>query len=224
MKVLIVEDNRIINKNILKFLKLEWFQVEWVFDGATWFDKAISTDYDIILLDIMIPVIDWVTLCKRILEKKKVPVIMITAKDTIEDKIIWLDSWADDYIVKPFDLWELVARIYAVLRRWKKEVFEAIKYKDIEIDIQKKEVCKEGVKVDLTLKEFFILEYLIKHRSESVSRTDIINYLWWWEDWLFEWDNKLDVYISNLRKKLDKKLIETIKWFWYRINLQNENL
>jgi two-component system alkaline phosphatase synthesis response regulator PhoP len=164
-----------------------------------------------------------VTLCKKILEQKKIPIIMITAKDTVEDKIYWLESWADDYIVKPFDLWELVARINAVLRRWNKEIYDTITFNDIQIDIHKKEVYKNNAKIELTLKEFLILEYLINNCDKSVSRTDIISYLWGWEEWLFDGDNKLDVYISNLRRKLHKDMIETIKWFWYRINLKHEN-
>lgn len=219
MKILIIEDNRVINKNILKYLKIEWFNVDGVFDGQTGFDMAISNNYDLILLDIMIPIIDGITLCKKILEKKKIPIIMITAKDTVEDRILWLESGADDYIIKPFDLGELVARIYAVLRRWNKELFDKIKYGDIEIDIQKKEITRNGNLIELTLKEFFILEYLINNRNQAVSRTDIISYIWWWEDSMFEADAKLDVYISNIRKKLDKTIIDTIKWFWYRINL-----
>ena len=217
MKVLIIEDNRSINKNIQKYLKLEWFYTEWVFDWKTGLETAISTD--LILLDIMLPVIDWITVCKKILEQKKVPIIMITAKDEIGDRILWLESGADDYIVKPFDLWELVARINAVLRRWNKEIYDEIQYGDISIFLAKKEIFKNNEKIDLTLKEFLILEYLIQNKNQAVSRTDIINYIWWWEDSMFEWDAKLDVYISNLRKKLDKSLIETIKWFWYRINM-----
>ncbi|EKE26230.1 MAG: two-component response regulator [uncultured bacterium (gcode 4)] len=219
MKVLIIEDNRSINKNIQKYLKLEWFYTEWVFDWKTGLETAISTDFDLILLDIMLPVIDWITVCKKILEQKKVPIIMITAKDEIGDRILWLESGADDYIVKPFDLWELVARINAVLRRWNKEIYDEIQYGDISILLAKKEIFKNNEKIDLTLKEFLILEYLIQNKNQAVSRTDIINYIWWWEDSMFEWDAKLDVYISNLRKKLDKSLIETIKWFWYRINM-----
>ena len=219
MKVLIIEDNRIINNNISRYLKIEWFYVESVFDWKTGFEKATQNDYDVILLDLMIPVIDGVTLCKMILQQKKIPIIMITAKDTIEDRIIWLDSWADDYIVKPFDLWELTARIYAVLRRWNKEIYEKIVFNDVEIDLQKREIYKNHEKVNLTLKEFLIMEYLLKNPSKAVSRTDILSYVWWWDEWMFESDYKLDVYISNLRKKLDKDLIETIKWFWYRINM-----
>ncbi|MDD2486833.1 MAG: response regulator transcription factor [Candidatus Gracilibacteria bacterium] len=219
MKILIVEDNRNINKNIQKYLKLEGFSIEGAFDGQTGYDMAMNNSYDLILLDIMIPVIDGITLCKKILEKKKIPIIMITAKDTIEDKIIGLDSGADDYIVKPFDLKELEARIYAVLRRGNKEMFDKIRFGDIEIDIQKKEITRNGTPIELTLKEFFILEYLIQNRNQAVSRTDIISYIWGGEDSMFEADSKLDVYISNIRKKLDKSIVDTIKGFGYRVNL-----
>jgi len=217
--IFIIDDEESILKMLIHWVKNQWGYNVKTFTSGIEALSALSENPDLILLDIMLPVIDWITVCKKILEQKKVPIIMITAKDEIGDRILWLESGADDYIVKPFDLWELVARINAVLRRWNKEIYDEIQYGDISIFLAKKEIFKNNEKIDLTLKEFLILEYLIQNKNQAVSRTDIINYIWWWEDSMFEWDAKLDVYISNLRKKLDKSLIETIKWFWYRINM-----
>lgn len=165
----------------------------------------------------MLPVLDGFEVCKKIREKKDTPIIIITARDETTDTIIGLESGADDYLVKPFDLKELETRMFAVLRRTKKKAFKEIVYKNIIIDLQKRTVRKDGEIVHIPLKEFLILEYLITNEGVAVSRTDIIDRIWGGEA-LFESD-KLDVYISNLRKKLSPDIIRTIKGYGYVFSL-----
>ncbi|MDD5377308.1 MAG: response regulator transcription factor [Candidatus Gracilibacteria bacterium] len=213
MKALLIEDNREISKNIKRYLELDSWTVDIAFDGQTGLDTALREDYDIILLDGMLPMMDGFEVCRKVQEKKDTPIIMITARDELSDTITGLESGADDYLVKPFDLKELETRMFAVLRRTKKKAFKEIVYDDIVINLQKRSVRKNGKVVHIPLKEFLILEYLITNEGTAVSRADIIGYVWGGES-LFESD-KLDVYISNLRKKLSPDIIETIKGYGY---------
>lgn len=217
MKILLVEDNREISKNIKRYMELDSWTVETAFDGQTGLDMALENDYDIVLLDGMLPVLDGFEVCKKIQENKHTPIIMITARDELSDKIVGLESGADDYLVKPFDLKELETRMFAILRRAKKEVFKDIVYKDIVINLQKRRIQKDGETVHIPLKEFLILEYLVMNEGVAVSRSDIIEHIWGGES-LFESD-KLDVYISNLRKKLSPDIIQTIKGYGYVFSL-----
>ena len=210
-KILLIEDNRDISDNIKEYLELEDFIIDRAFDWEEWIDKALLKKYDLILLDLMLPKIDGLTIARKITKKIDTPIIMITAKDSIEDKLTWFENWAIDYIVKPFDLRELEARIKARLKQW----HSIIEYNNIIIDLEKREFLKDNQKVKITTKEYLIFEYLYNNKDKVVTRTDIIEYVWW-ESELFDADWKLDVYISNLRKKLDKKIIETIKWVGYK--------
>lgn len=213
MKILIIEDNREISNNIKQFLELDWHIVTSEFSGDTGLEKAISDDFDMILLDVMLPVIWGFVIAEKIKARKQTPIIMITAKDTVEDTINWLKKWADDYIIKPFDLNELEARISAVSRRFISERFIIW---DLEVDIKKRKFIKDWKEVNLTQKEFLIVEYLFKNKGQPISRTDIIEDVWW-EEAIWENDSKLDVYISNIRSKLWKSFISTVKWFGYEI-------
>ena len=217
MKALLIEDNREISKNIKRYLEMDAWTVDIAFDGKTGLEMALASDYDIILLDGMLPMMDGFEVCKRIQEKKDTPIIMITARDELSDTITGLESGADDYLVKPFDLKELETRMFSVLRRSNKTAFKEIVYQNIVINLQKRSVQKDGHGVHIPLKEFLILEYLVTHEAKAVSRSDIINYVWGGES-LFDSD-KLDVYISNLRKKLSPKIIETIKGYGYIFSL-----
>lgn len=217
MKVLLVEDNREISKNIKRYLELDSWIVDFAFDGQTGLEMAIENEYDILLLDGKLPLLDGFEVCKKIRAQKDTPVILITARDEISDKIIWLECWADDYLVKPFDLKELEARMFVILRRAKWKVFQEIQFSNITINLQKRSIQKDGESIHVPWKEFLILEYLIIHEGVAMSRTDIIEYIWGSES-LFDSD-KLDVYISNLRKKLSPDIIQTIKGFGYIFTL-----
>ena len=178
MRVLLVEDNREISKNIKRYLELDAWKVDIAYDGKTGLEKALQEDYNIILLDGMLPVMDGLEVCKKVQAQKETPIIMITARDELSDTIHGLESGADDYLVKPFDLKELEMRMFAVLRRAQKQVFKEIIYNDIVINLQKREVEKGGEIIHIPLKEFQILEYLITHQGIAVSRTDIIDHIW----------------------------------------------
>lgn len=214
VKILLIEDNKEIRDNIKEYLELEAYEVDIAKDWEEWMDKALFKKYDLILLDLMLPKIDWITIARKIIRKLETPIIMITAKDSINDKLVWFENWAVDYIVKPFDLRELEARIKANLKiKTNNKIL--IEYNDIEIDLSKREFKKSWNMVNITTKEYLIFEFLYNNKDKLVTRTDIIEYVWGWDS-LFEADAKLDVYISNLRKKLDKNIIETVKWVWYK--------
>lgn len=215
MKILLIEDNKEISENIANYLKLENFEVEISNRWDDWYEKALLKKYDLILLDVMLPWMDGFNISEKLSRKIKTPILMITAKDSIEDKLKWFNNWIVDYIVKPFDLRELEARINIILRKNSNENNE-INIWEILFDLKSRVIKKNEEIIHLTQKEFLILEYLIKKNKEVVSRADLIEYVWWNSE-LYEVDAKLDVYISNIRKKLNKNIIETIKWVGYKI-------
>ena len=223
-KILLVEDNQQIAKNIKTYLGLEeGREVTTSYDGEKGLVLAKMHDYDLIFLDLMLPKIDGKSFCQTIRKTKNVPIIIITAKSQLEDKLELFDLGADDYLVKPFDLSELFARARALLRRGSKG--ECFQFGDIIVNLPKKEVKKiykaEEKIIHLTLKEFQILELLIQNKGRTLSRTDIITELRG-DDAIREADNKLDVYISTLRRKLNKNIITTMKWYGYCIWTQED--
>lgn len=211
--ILLIEDNKEISNNIKEYLELEDFIVDTAFDWEIWMDKALLKKYDLILLDLMLPEIDWLTISRKLSTKINTPIIILTAKDSIEDKLKWFETWAVDYIVKPFDLRELEVRIKT---RLKKELPNQIEYSDVKINLDKREFIKKWENIHITIKEFLIFEFLYKNKNRLLSRWDIIEYVWGKTE-LFDADWKLDVYISNLRKKIDKNIIETVRWVGYKI-------
>jgi len=214
MKILIVEDNKTIANNIKKYLELEWFEIFVAENWLYWLEVAKKNDFDLIVLDWMLPGMEWIEICQKIKKEKDIPIIMTTAKWQLEDKLEWFDMWADDYLVKPFDLEELFARINVLMKRsWWKNIFEKW---NLKIDLGAKKILKGKKEIKLTIKEYNIIEILINNLWIAISRTEIIQEVWWWDS-LFEWDGKLDVYISSIRKKLGKDLIETVKGFGYKI-------
>jgi len=214
MKILIVEDNKTIANNIKKYLELEWFEIFVAENWLYWLEVAKKNQFDLILLDWMLPGMEWIEICQKIKKEKDIPIIMTTAKWQLEDKLEWFDMWADDYLVKPFDLEELFARINVLMKRsWWKNIFEKW---NLKIDLGAKKILKGKKEIKLTIKEYNIIEILINNLWIAISRTEIIQEVWWWDS-LFEWDGKLDVYISSIRKKLGKDLIETVKGFGYKI-------
>jgi len=214
-KILLIEDNKEISSSIKEYLELEDYIIDIAFDWAEGLDKVFESKYDLILLDLMLPEIDWISIAKKIVRKIDTPIIMITAKDSIEDKLIWFESGAIDYIVKPFDLRELEMRIKTHLRP---KMLTLIEFWDVQVDLENREFIKWGEKLHVTTKEFMLLEYLFNNKGNLLTRTDIIEYVWWEED-IFEADGKLDVNISKLRKKIGKDAIETIKGIWYKMTI-----
>lgn len=216
MQILVIEDNKTIANNIKKYLELDGNTVFIAENGLYGLEVARKNDFDIIVLDLMLPGLEWEKVCAEIKKEKDIPVIMTTAKWQLEDKLEWFNVWADDYLVKPFDLEELEARIKVLTKR-KQWDSKPIKKWSISIDIQNRKVLKWTKEVKLTVKEYNILECLVKNIWIPLSRTDIIQEVWWWDS-LFDDDGKLDVYISTLRRKLGKDIIETVKGFGYRVN------
>ena len=216
MQILVIEDNKTIANNIKKYLELDGNSVFIAENGLYGLEVAKKNDFDIIVLDLMLPGLEWEKVCAEIKKEKDIPVIMTTAKWQLEDKLEWFNVRADDYLVKPFDLEELEARIKVLTKRnqWDSK---PIKKWSISIDIQNRKILKWNKEVKLTVKEYNILECLVKNIWIPLSRTDIIQEVWWWDS-LFDDDGKLDVYISTLRRKLGKDIIETVKGFGYRVN------
>lgn len=213
-KILLVEDSRDIRDSIKEYLELEDFLVDIASDWEEWIEKALNNNYDLILLDVMLPKIDGYTIALKSSRKNTTPIIMLTAKWSTEDKLKWFSSWVIDYIVKPFDLRELEARIKAHLHISSSKIIE---FWDIIVDLEKREFKKSKKDINISTKEFMIFKFLFDNKDKISNRTDIIEYVWGaWE--IFDADAKLDVYISNLRRKLWKNIISTVKWVWYKIN------
>ena len=220
MRILIVEDERRLSNVIKKGLCEDGFAVDQVFDGEEGQYLAESEQYDLIVLDIMLPKMDGLQLCRELRKKNiKIPVLMLTAKSTTEDKVAGLDSGADDYITKPFSFVEFRSRVHALIRRSQKDSFPTMKIEDLEVD-PLKHIVKRGEKtINLTPKEFAVLELLLRHKGEVVSRTMIIEHVW---DYHFDgMSNVVDVFVVALRKKIDcgskKKLIQTIHGVGYKV-------
>ena len=203
MKILVVEDERDLNRIITKHLKKNNYSVDSCFDGQEALDFISYSEYDLIITDIMMPNVDGYEFIDKLrANKNNTPVIMLTAKDTLEDKIVGLDSGADDYIVKPFEFDELLARIRVLMRRNYGLATNIIQIEEVTLDLAEKQVTKSGEIIDLTGKEYEVLEYLMKNKGSILSRDQILNHVW---DYEYEGaSNIVDVIIKNIRKKLDR--------------------
>ena len=203
MKILVVEDERDLNRIITKHLKKNNYSVDSCFDGQEALDFISYSEYDLIITDIMMPNVDGYEFIDKLrANKNNTPVIMLTAKDTLEDKIVGLDSGADDYIVKLFEFDELLARIRVLMRRNYGLATNIIQIEEVTLDLAKKQVTKSGEIIDLTGKEYEVLEYLMKNKGSILSRDQILNHVW---DYEYEGaSNIVDVIIKNIRKKLDR--------------------
>jgi len=220
MRLLIVEDEKTLANLIKKGFEEEGFAVDVAYDGEDGLYFAQNNAYDAIVLDIMLPIIDGVSLLKTLRRKNNsTPVIMLTAKDTLKDKVLGLDSGSDDYLTKPFSFEELLSRTKAIIRRRYATSSPIITINDLEIDTAKKTVKRANVAIELSAKEYALLEFLAVNKDKVVSRSMIIEHLYN-ED--FDLDsNIIDVFINKLRNKIDrnfnKKLIHTIRGMGYSI-------
>jgi len=227
MRILVVEDEKDLSDVIKKGLEEEGFVVNTVGDGQQAVDFAWDNEYDLIILDLMLPVKSGMQALKEIREYEiNTAVIILTAKDGVEDKIKGLNRGADDYLTKPFAFGELVARVRALLRRGIEENNNQLKTGDLVIDTVNHNVSRSGSEIPLTVKEYAVLEYLTRNRGQVLSRTQIEEHVW---DYRYgSTSNIVDVYIRYLRQKIDKdfepKLIETVHGRGYRIKvIENEN-
>ncbi|MGI1692134.1 response regulator transcription factor [Thermoanaerobacter uzonensis] len=219
-KILIIEDE----KHIARFLQLEFehegYTVTVTYDGPSGLKEALEGDYDLVLLDIMLPEIDGFEVLKKIREHSDIPVIMLTAKYEVKDKVEGLDIGADDYVTKPFSIEELFARVRAALRKKKPHLKkDVLRYSDITMDLTTHEVRRAGIKIELTKKEFDLLEFLIKNANIALTREKILECVWGYD--YYGDTNIVDVYIRYLRSKIDdpfdRKLIHTIRGVGYTL-------
>ncbi len=223
MRILVIEDEKKIADFIRRGLKEEGYAADVACDGEEGHFLVSTNEYDLIILDVMLPKIDGITLCQRLRKEKfRVPIIMLTAKDTVKDKVLGLDSGADDYLTKPFDFDELLARIRAVLRKKDFPAPTKLQVADLALDLLSHKVTRQDQEIILTTKEYALLEYLIRNEGRVVTRTMISEHVW---DINFDTDtNVIDVFINYLRKKIDqdhkKKLIHTIRGRGYMIGAQ----
>jgi len=214
LRLLVIEDEKSLLKIITKRLKEEGYSVDAVTNGRDGENYIYSTDYDCIILDIMIPIVDGLTLLRRIRAKKiSTPVLLLTARDSIEDRVIGLDTGADDYLIKPFSFDELLARVRALLRRQKEKRDIVLSVSDLKLDTVTREVKRGDRSIELTSKEYSILEYFLKNKNRVLTKSQIAEHVWNYD---FDYNsNIVEVYIRYLRRKIDEgienKLIHTIR-------------
>ncbi len=220
MRLLVVEDERDLNRIITKKLQSDGYSVDSCFDGEEAADCLSVAEYDGIILDIMMPKKDGLTLLRELRDRNNnTPVLMLTAKDAVSDRVKGLDTGANDYLIKPFSFDELCARIRAMLRKNGNAGSNIFTVGDLQVDTAAKQVVRGNIKIDLSAKEYALLEYMIRNAGVVLSREKIENHIW-----NFDYDggtNVIDVYISYLRRKIDsgfdKKLIHTVRGRGYVI-------
>ncbi len=217
MKILIVEDNEELNNTLKEILEINGYNVETAFDGEEAIDFATYSEYDAIILDIMLPKIDGYKVCQILRQKGiKTPILMLTAKDTLQDKVKGLDIGADDYLVKPFEIEELLARIRALIRRASTEKSDIIKIGDITVDLSKREIVRNGKKLVITPKLFCILEQLLLNRGKVVTYENLMNKCWGIND--YPTKETVRANIKLLRRILENKdIIQNISGVGYKI-------
>lgn len=222
MRILVVEDEHRIATAIKKGLEQEHFVVDVSYSGVEGYDLAASGEYDLILLDLLLPGMDGMTICKN-LRKENIhtPILMLTAKGQIQDKVMGLDSGADDYLTKPFSFEELLARIRALTRRPKQTLTEKLSVGPLTLNSKTYTVKRSNTTIKLSGKEFSLLEYLMRNPGQICSKDQIISHVWSYDADILP--NTIEVYIGNLRNKIDrpftgkKPLIQTVRGFGYKI-------
>ncbi|HSW89418.1 MAG TPA: response regulator transcription factor [Patescibacteria group bacterium] len=220
MRILVVEDEHRIATSIQKGLSLENFAVDVAHDGTDGYDMASTEEYDCIVLDLMLPGMTGIEICKRLRnEKIHTPILILTAKGQIRDKVEGLDAGADDYLTKPFSFEELLARVRALTRRPKQTLSAALVFGDLKLDSKSHEVTRAGKLIELTAKEFGLLENLLRHAGHVCTKDDIIAHVWDYDANILP--NTVEVYMKKLRKKVDdpfeKKLLKTVRGFGYKV-------
>ena len=221
MRVLVVEDERRIADFISRGLSEQGYAVDVAYDGGEALQWADVAEFDVIILDVMLPVRDGIEVCLTLRERGlRTPILILTARDAVEDRVRGLDSGADDYLVKPFAFAELLARLRALTRREPAVLGIVLRVGDLILDTTTREASRQGVPLELTSKEYALLEYLMRHPNQVLTRTMIAEHVW-----NYDFDNAtnvIDVHIRNLRRKIDDpfptKLIQTVRGAGYRIS------
>jgi heavy metal response regulator len=227
MRILVIEDEKKVASFIKKGLEEEHYAVDTAYDGETALYMAEVNEYDLIVLDLMIPKIDGLEVLKRVRSNKNnVPILVLTAKDTVEDIVKGLDSGCDDYLTKPFNFTVFLARIRALLRREKIEKEPLLKIADLALSPVIHKVTRRGKEIELTSKEYALLEYFMRNPDKVLTRTMISEHVW---DYHFDsLTNVIDVYVNYLRRKIDKnfepKLIHTIRGVGYILSADRQDM
>lgn len=223
MYILVVEDEIKLAKLIRRVLEDEQYQVDIAQDGERGLEMALVGSYDLLILDLMLPKLDGLEICRALRqERHAIPVLMLTARDAVQDRVLGLDAGADDYLVKPFAFDELLARVRALLRRRihpEDPANNLLRVADLELDPVRHNALRQGKRLDLTAKEFALLEYLIRNAGQVLTREQIINHVWEYD---FEaTSNVVDIYVHYLRNKIDdpfsQKLIKTVRGVGYTL-------
>ncbi len=221
MRILIVEDEQKIANSLKKGFEQESYAVDVTYDGKDGYEMAISEEYDVIILDRLMPRMSGIELCKRLREEKNyIPIIMLTARGEVEDRVEGLNAGADDYLPKPFAFSELLARVRAVSRRPKTAVSSVLQVGDLTLDSVTFEAVRGKIRISLSSKEYALLEYLMRHKGKVVKKDQIMSHVWNYDADVLP--NSVEVYITHLRNKIDKpfagrELISTVRGFGYKI-------
>jgi two-component system copper resistance phosphate regulon response regulator CusR len=227
MRILLVEDEPHAAKMLAKGLRKQTYAVDVARDGQEAVHQASVNDYDLIILDVMLPLKDGFEVCGDLRAGgSSVPILMLTARDAVQDRIAGLDTGADDYLTKPFDFHELLARARALLRRGRALSHETIEVADLRIDTRSHEVRRGGELIELTAKEYALLEYLARRAGDVVTRAEISQHVW--DESFDPFSNLIEVYIQRLRRRIDEgretKLIRTLRGEGYRLAAGGENV
>ncbi len=225
MKILVIEDEEKIARALQRGLEQERFSVEIVFDGAAGLAAAEADGYDVIILDRMLPEMDGMEVCRRLREAgDTTPILMLTAKDQVRDRVAGLNAGADDYLVKPFAFEELLARLHALLRRPTQATDVILKVADLELNPTAFTAKRDGRTIKLSAKEFALLEYLMRNEGQVLSKEKIIDHVWEYDADVLP--NNVEVFIGYLRRKIDKpfsgpNLIRTARGFGYSVGTEH---
>ncbi|HZU05949.1 MAG TPA: response regulator transcription factor [Chloroflexota bacterium] len=222
MRVLIVEDERKLAGMLKRGLEEHGYAVDVAYDGEEGLSLAEVEPYDLIVLDVMLPKLDGFTVCRRLRAAgRNMPVLMLTARDAVDDRVAGLDSGADDYLVKPFAFRELLARVRALLRRESFSRDPVLRVADLEVNTVTREVRRGGKPVELTSKEYAVLEYFVRHPNQVLTRTQIAEHVWNYN--FVAMSNVVDVYIRYLRRKLaddrEPRLLRTVRGAGYQLKV-----
>ncbi|HEX2698413.1 MAG TPA: response regulator transcription factor, partial [Anaerolineales bacterium] len=220
MRILLIEDNQQLSDSLRATLLEDGYAVDAAYDGVEGEDLALLAPYDVIILDVMLPKRDGIEVCRSLRDQKVTsPVLMLTARDGLDDRVLGLDSGADDYLVKPFEIEELRARLRALLRRGSDHKGGNLVIEDLRLDPSTHFVSRGETPLDLTAKEYALLEYMMRNPNRLITREMVVEHLWDYDKTIAS--NVVDVYIRRLRRKVDDphptKLIETIRGAGYRL-------
>ena len=216
MRILVVEDEHKIANSIKRGFEQETWATDVAYDGEEGYDMASSEDYDVIVLDLMLPKMDGLQICKKLREAEiHTPILILTARGEIADKVGGLNMGADDYLVKPFAFEELLARVKALARRPKITNSEELTAKNLKLNTNTFEVKKNGKSIELSRKEFALLEYLMRNTGRVVSKENIIAHVWDYESDILP--NTVEVFIGYLRDKIGDDVIKTVRGFGYKV-------